>query len=128
VDESCTGRADVCSAWLADWLRTRPRSPQLSQRLARWRETKLGEPIRSKDVQDFAALLAGQLPAGAVDAAEAARFNALVRSYAQPGIALDGRPLLSLWSRCRPPPGDAACERGLVEALALVGGAEASAQ
>ena len=122
VDESCAGRADVCTAWLADWLRTRPRSPRLAEHLARWREIRFGEPIRSDDVRAFAALLAGQLPAGAVDAADAARLNKLVRSYAQPGIPLDGRPLLSLWSRCRPPPGDAACERGLAEALALVGG------
>jgi spermidine synthase len=126
VDESCAGRASVCTAWLADWLRTRPRSPRLAERLARWRETRFGEPIRTDDVHAFAALLAGQLPAGAVDAADAARFNRLVRSYAQPGIPLDGRPLLSLWSRCRPVPGDAACERGLTEALALVGSAEAS--
>jgi hypothetical protein len=67
-----------------------------------------------------------------VDPADAAHFNRLVRSYAQPGIPLDGRPLLSLWSRCRPQrageagrhgvlPGNTACERGLAEALALVG-------
>ena len=128
VDESCGARADVCTAWLADWLRTRPRSPQLAQRLDRWRETKFGEPIPADDVRAFAALLAGRLPAGMVAAADAARLNRLVRTYAQPGIRLDGRPLLSMWSRCRPPaPGDDACERGLAEALALVDGAEGPA-
>jgi predicted membrane-bound spermidine synthase len=125
VDESCAARADVCTAWLADWLRTRPRSPQLAQRLARWRETKIGEPIQTDDARAFAALLAARLPPGAVTAADAARLNHLVRSYAQPGIPFDGRALLSAWSRCRrPAPGDDACERGLAEAIALVGGAE----
>jgi predicted membrane-bound spermidine synthase len=123
VDESCGARADVCTAWLADWWRTRPRSPLLAEKLARWRETAVGEPLRADDVRDFAALLLGRLPARVVDAAEAERQSALVRSYFQHGIPFDGRALLALWSRCRPPPGSDACERGLREAVALVEGA-----
>jgi predicted membrane-bound spermidine synthase len=124
VDESCGARADVCTAWLADWLRTRPGSPLLAERRARWRATALGEPVPPDDVRDFAALLAGRLPHRAVDVAEAERQSALVRTYLKPGIPFERGPLLALWSRCRPPPASDACERGLRDAIALVGGAE----
>jgi predicted membrane-bound spermidine synthase len=118
VDESCGARADVCTAWLADWMRTRPRSPLLAERLARWHETAVGEPVSADDTRAFAALLAGRPPPRVVEAADAERQSALVRRYLQPGIPFDGRPLLALWSRCRPPPGSDACERGLLEASA----------
>jgi len=125
VDESCRARADVCTAWLADWLRARPGSPLLAERLAKWEVTAVGEPIAREDVRDFAALLSGRVPTRAVELAEAQRQSALVRRYLKPGIPFRGGPLLALWSRCRPPPdhGDA-CERGLREAIALVGGAK----
>jgi spermidine synthase len=120
VDESCSGRVDVCVAWLADWRRTRPRSAALAERMRGMRETRLGEPIAADDVRDFAALLAGLPGPATVPPEDAARATRLARRHAGFAIPFDGRALFALWSRCRPPPGSAVCERGLTEAEALL--------
>jgi spermidine synthase len=113
VDEACSARTDVCMAWLADWIRTRPGSPLLAERRARWRTTALGEPVRVDELRELAALLRGRVAAGVVELAEAERQSALLERYHQHGIPFDRHALLALWSRCRPPPGSDACERGL---------------
>ena len=122
VDEACRHRADVCVAFLADWLRTRPGSPLLAARRARLRALPDGEPIEAADVSDWAVLLAGQASGGSVRLEAAARASELARRYASVAVPFDGRALVSLWSRCQPPPGSDACERGLEEALAEFGG------
>jgi len=113
VDEACGARADVCTAWLADWLRTRPGSPLLAGRLARWRTTAIGEPVPADELRELAALLGGRVPAGVIELVDVERRSDLLRRYHQHGIPVDEHALLALWSRCHPPPGSDACERGL---------------
>jgi hypothetical protein len=122
VDESCSARADVCVAWLADWRRTRPDSASLAARLRSWHETKLGEPIPAEDVHDLATLLVGAPAGPTVSPEAAARATALARRYASFGVPFDNHALIALWSRCRPAHGSDACERGLTEAVAAFGG------
>ena len=121
VDEACQHRVDTCVALLADWLRTRPASPALAAELVRWHATPHGEPIPVEDVRDYAALLTNHTSGATVTSESAARASALARSYASVAVPFDGRALVALWSRCAPPPGSDACERGLQEALAWVG-------
>jgi predicted membrane-bound spermidine synthase len=121
VGEACRHRVDVCVALLADWLRTRPASPALAAALARWHATPHGEPIPAADVRDYAALLENHAGGASVTPESAAHASALARRYASVAVPFDGRTLVALWSRCTPPPGSDACERGLGEALALVG-------
>ncbi len=89
VDESCAARADVCTAWLADWLRRRPASPLLAEQRFRWHETLLGEPIRADDVRDLAAVLSGPPTREPLDTAESRRLVALARSHYLPGIPVE---------------------------------------
>jgi len=90
ADEACEHLADVCVALLADWLRTRPGSRALAERLARLRSTPHGEPIEISDVRDYAALLAGRAAS-----VPPARASALARRYAHPAVLPDERNELS---------------------------------
>jgi predicted membrane-bound spermidine synthase len=80
TDEACEHMADVCVAFLADWLRARPTSRLLAARLARWRATPHGEPIPGADVRDYAALLAGR------STVPPERASALSQRYAHPAV------------------------------------------
>jgi spermidine synthase len=122
VDEACGARADVCTAWLADWLRTHPGSPLLAGRLARWRTTGIGEPVPADELRELAALFGGRVPAGVIELADVERRSDLLRRYHQHAIPVDEHTLVALWSRCHPPPGSDACERGLRAAREWGGG------
>ena len=104
------------------------RARLLAARLAPGRETKLGEPIHANEARAFAGLLSDRARVISVGAADDALLTTIVRSSFLHGVPFDARALVSLWSRCYELPGSDSCERGLSEAIALVGSAEGASR